>query len=397
MLLTKPSGWYSALWLVAAITATVYPIAAMGEEAVADDLGIDLQQLARIDPLVEAAIARGDLPGCVVAIGRRDGVAWLRAFGERSVEPKSELMTTDTVFDLASLTKPIATATSVMRLVEQGKLRLQSKAVEFLPEFGANGKEMVTIEQLLLHTAGFVPDNPLRDYQQGHAEAWRHIDALTPQTPPGEAFVYSDVGFITLGRIVEKVSGKPLDQFAAGQIYRPLGMDETGYNPTQEMVSRIAPTTKENGKWRRGNVHDPRAALLEGVAGHAGLFSTAGDLSRYARMMLSGGELDGVRVLSQKAVNEMTRPRDIKGDKRGLGWDVRTGYSRNRGELMTDAAFGHGGFTGTGIWIDPGLDLFVVFLSSRLHPDGEGNVNDLIGRIGTIAVAAARDAPSNAN
>lgn len=357
----------------------------------------DLSQLVAteplIKPLVAAAIERGDMPGCVVCLGRGSGIALIEAYGNRAVKPAVEAMTTDTVFDLASLTKPISTATAVMQLLERGQLRLRDKVADHLPDFAAGGKQDVTIEQLLTHTAGLIPDNPVGDYRHGKAEAWKRIDALEPVVPPGTEFKYTDVGFITLGRIVEKLTGKPLNVVVKERTFGPLGMKDTGYLPSESLFKRTSPTTQQyipekSEKWLRGQVHDPRAALLGGVAGHAALFGTAADLSRYARMMLGQGKLDGIRILGPATVAEMIRPRDTKGQKRGLGWDIRTGYSRNRGETMSPRAFGHGGFTGTGIWIDPELDLFVIFLSSRLHPDDQGTVNDLIGRIGTIAASA---------
>jgi len=360
-------------------------------QEVAAKQSLDLDHLNYIDPLVYEAIKRGDLPGCVIAIGRRDGVSYMKAFGHRSLKPSASLMTTDTVFDLASLTKPVATATCAMQMIEQGRLRLQDNVADLIPRFGANGKEEIVVEQLFLHTAGFIPDNPISDYQQGVTEAWKRINALSPQSSPGVRFKYSDISFLVLGRILETLDGAPLDRIVQTRLFAPLGMSETGYNPDPELRLRFAPTEKIDGQWLRGRVHDPRAALLGGVAGHAGLFSTAGDLSRYARMMLSGGELEEVRVLSQATVREMTRPRVVGESQRALGWDILSGYSSNRGELMSASAFGHGGFTGTGIWIDPKLDLFVIFLSNRLHPDGEGSVNDLIGRIGAIAAASIQD------
>lgn len=354
---------------------------------------IELRRLDAIRPLVAEAIDRGDLPGCVVAVGRTSGVAFLKAFGSRQLEPAVEEMTVDTVFDLASLTKPVATATCVMQLVERGKLRLQDKVASLLPGFDQNGKQAITVEQLLVHSAGFIPDNPLEDYDHGPTEAWRRINALAPQQEPGGRFVYSDVSFLVLGRIVEKLSGQPLHLVAQQRVFAPLGMQDTGFLPGESLLPRIAPTEKHDGRFLKGRVHDPRAARLGGVAGHAGLFGTAADLSRFARAMLAGGTLDGASILSPAGVAEMTRSRNVDGNVRALGWDVRSVYSRNRGELYSESAYGHGGFTGTGLWIDPDQDLFVVFLSNRLHPDGDGDVNDLIGRIGSIASASLTAAP----
>ena len=350
--------------------------------------GMDGQFGDRIASLVAAAIERGDLPGCVVLVGRRAGIVFEEAYGDRSVEPERVPMTTDTLFDLASLTKPIAAATSAMVLVERGQLRLQDKVATFFPEFAAHGKQDVTIEQLLVHSAGLIPDNPLADFHDGWASAKPKICDLEPIAEPGTLFKYSDVGFILLGKIIEEISGKPVDHFAREEIYAKLGMRETGYLPSEELRTRAAPTEQRDGKWLVGEVHDPRAAKMDGVAGHAGLFSTAGDLAIYAQMMLQRGRYGDVRLLAPATVAEMTRARNIGGQRRGLGWDRASAYSRNRGETMSRQAFGHGGFTGTVIWIDPGLDLYVIFLSSRLHPDGIGDVNDLAGRIGTIAASA---------
>lgn len=352
------------------------------------EAGMDGEHLRRIDAPIEAAIQAGDFAGCVVAVGRGEWLAELSAYGDRQIEPERQPMTTDTVFDLASLTKPIATATSVMKLVEHGKLRLRDPINKHLPEVSGEHGESITVERLLTHHSGYIPDNSLEDYRHGINESWRRLFALGPTDPPGTRFKYSDVNFEMLGKIVERVSGQPLDEFAREAIFTPAGMIDTRFKPTPKLAVRAAATERRDGEMLVGEVHDPRAALLDGVAGHAGLFSTASDLSRYAAMMLGEGTIDEVRVLSPATVREMTRPRDVSGVKRAAGWDVQSGYSSNRGELMTDQAFGHGGFTGTSIWIDPGLDLFVVVLSNRLHPDGKGTVNDLAGRIGSIAAAA---------
>lgn len=349
--------------------------------------------LDRIPGLAAEEIEAGQFAGCVVAIGTSEGVVYLEAFGDRQVVPQRLAMTTDTLFDMASVTKPVATATSIMVLLERGEVRLRDPINKHLPEItGEHGGE-ITVEMLLTHHSGYIPDNPLGDYRHGVDESWRRLFNLTPQQEPGTQFKYSDVNFELLGKIVERTSGQPLNEFAREAIYLPLGMKETGYLPPPELASRAAASEPRDGVDSGdpplvGEVHDPRAALLGGVAGHAGLFSTASDLSRYARMMLGGGELDGVRVLGAATVAEMTRPRDVSGQRRAAGWDVASAYSSNRGETMTPQAFGHGGFTGTALWIDPGLDLFVVFLSNRLHPDGHGNANDLAGRIGTLAASA---------
>ncbi|BBO35303.1 exo-beta-N-acetylmuramidase NamZ domain-containing protein [Lacipirellula parvula] len=376
----------------------------------AASLGLNQAQLDRIDALVKEEIEAKRLPGCVVAIGRTGGIGFLKAYGDRRVEPSQEEMTVDTVFDMASLTKPIATATSVMILVEQGKVRLRNPVAEYIPEFAQNGKENITVEDLLVHRGGLIPDNALSDYEDGEEKAWERLFAL-PTDRPGKQFIYSDVGFLTLGKIVERASGKNVAEFAAENIFKPLGMKDSGYTPSKELSQRAATTEKRDDEWMRGEVHDPRAYLLNGVAGHAGLFSTAADLAIYCDAFLRGAsnkssqELargdDGKSaahavppfVMSRATLAEMLRPRDVAGNSRALGWDNKSAYSTNRGELLSSRAVGHGGFTGTAMWIDPELDLFVIFLSNRVHPKGDGLVNPLAGRIGSVA-AAAIDGPN---
>jgi uncharacterized protein YbbC (DUF1343 family) len=358
------------------------------------DVGMNAARLAWIEPLVAQAIRAKRLPGCVVLIARHGRVAYFRAFGDRQIEPARVAMTTDTVFDMASLTKPLATATSVMILAERRKLRIEDPVAKYLPNFAQQGKDKITIEQLLTHQGGLVPDNAVKDYLDGPQKAWQRIDALKLQYSPGSKFVYSDVGYLVLGELVHRVSGQPIDDFSRDNIFRPLGISETGYLPAVELRQRAAPTERRDGKWIQGEVHDPRAFHLGGVAGHAGLFSTADDLAVYAQMMLGRGDYGGARILAAETVRQMTTPRDVAGKLRGLGWDIRSGYSINRGELYSPLAFGHGGFTGTVLWIDPQLDLTVVFLSNRLHPAGKGEVNRLAGQIGTVAGAAILDRSS---
>jgi uncharacterized protein YbbC (DUF1343 family) len=354
-----------------------------------EEAGMDPAKLAQIDAVVDEGLRAKNMPGCVVAIGRQGKLVLLRAYGYRQILPDRAAMTTDTVFDMASLTKPVATATSVMLLVEQGKIRVEDPVVKHVPEFGQNGKETITVLQLLTHQSGLVADNPLGDYRDGPEKAWERIAALGPLAEPGAKFIYSDVNYIVLGGLVKRVSGRRLDEFSREHIYVPLGMTETGFLPPEALRRRAAPTEKRDGKWMCGEVHDPRAFLLGGVAGHAGLFSTASDLAVYAQMMLGRGQYGGVRVLAAETVDQMTKPYKVPGGGlRGLGWDMRTGYSSNRGKTFSPRAFGHGGFTGTVLWIDPQHELFVIFLSNRLHPDGKGAVNPLAGRIGAIAVEA---------
>jgi CubicO group peptidase (beta-lactamase class C family) len=338
---------------------------------------------------IDAAVAEGlrekKMPGCVVAIGCRGELVLLKAFGRRQVEPEPAPMTVDTVFDLASLTKPIATATSVMVLAERKLIDPEQPVVRYVPEFGPHGKDQITIAQLLTHQSGLIADNDIADYADGPEKAFQRICDLKLTAAPGTKFQYSDVGFIVLGKLVERVAKKPLDEFARDAIFRPLGMRETGYRPNESLRSRAAPTEKRDGEWMRGVVHDPRAFALGGVAGHAGLFSTAADVAVFAQAILDQGRRDRCRILLPETVTLMTSPRPLtNGGLRSFGWDMQTGYSKNRGTAFSPRAFGHSGFTGTSLWIDPDLECFVVFLSNRVHPSGQGSVNPLAGQIGTI-------------
>ncbi len=357
-------------------------IAAMGDDLV--PTGGELTYAGNVANLVENSIREGDLPGAVVVIADSKQVIFAQAYGDKRLEPTEAAMTLDTLFDLASLTKPISTATSVMKLVESGAVDLDERVSHYLPEFESNGKDQITVRDLLLHVGGLIPDNHLRDYNEGPELAWQRICDLKLIAPIGEKFAYTDVGFIVLGKLVERVSGKPLDVFAKEQIFVPAGMRETGYKPGPKLRDRAAPTEQRDGKWMVGEVHDPRAYRLDGVAGHAGLFSTPSDLVRYGQAMLASVHSTPKAMFTSETFATMTKPHKVPRGTRALGWDHRSPYSRNRGESLSDHAFGHGGFTGTVMWIDPGKDLIFVFLSNRLHPDGKGSVNTLAGKIITL-------------
>src|SRR5690349_14253456 len=367
-------------------------------------------RLSQMDGVIAEAIANKKLPGAVVLVGRKGKIVWRRSYGDRAVEPAREAMTTDTIFDLASLTKVVATATSIMILVERGKLRLNDPVSLYIPELKGEGRERITIEQLLTHVSGYAPDFDLRERWTGYDEAIKRLIKEPLRNPPGARFTYSDIGFITLGEVVARVGGMPLDQFAQQYIFGPLRMTSTGFRPSATLKSRIAPTEKRRGQlsylgdtsdnvgaegevWLRGEVHDPTSYRMNGVAGHAGLFSTANDLAIYCQMILNQGTYGGVRILSPLTVAEMTRPRVVSstGATRGLGWDINTSFSSNRGDLFPLGSFGHTGFTGTSIWIDPASEMFVVFLSNRVHPDGKGDVGPLRGRVATIVAGSVTD------
>lgn len=389
---------YSLLILLAFLQTVIAETPATLPLRSPSSLGMDSGRLNAIDAIVREGIEQEKMPGCVVIIGRREGIAFRRAYGHRQLQPEKKAMKPETVFDLASLTKPIATATSVMILIQQGKLDLNESVATYVPEFAQHGKGAITIRNLLTHTGGLIADNAMADYANGADDAIANTLALKPNAAPGETFTYSDVGFIVLGHVVKAVSGRNVDEFSREHIFAPLGMTETGYLPSEDLKSRAAVTEQRNGQWMQGEVHDPRAYALGGIAGHAGLFSTADDLARYATMMLSNGRLNDAQILDNSTFQLMTTAVDIPRGRRALGWDAKTGYSSNRSDLMTSQAIGHGGFTGTGIWIDPAQNLFVIFLSNRVHPDGKGVVNPLIGRIGTVASAAILgDANSDAD
>lgn len=368
--------------------------------------GADAVRLARIDEVVAAAIAEKSLPGAVVIVGRGDAVFFRRAYGNRALAPAIEPMTLDTIFDMASLTKVVATTSAVMMLVEDGRIRLSDPVAKYIPDFGKYGKDRVTVRHLLTHMSGLRPDVDLGDPWVGYEAAIALAGDEVLGAPPGRRFVYSDIGFFLLADIVAKVSGQPFEQFVVARLFGPLGMKDTGFQPAASLRGRIAPTevctpygwpcAGPDAQMLRGTVHDPTARRMGGVAGHAGLFSTADDIARFARMLLRGGELDGVRVLSPLTVARMTSPSTPDGESnvRGLGWDMDSSYSSNRGELLPVGSFGHTGFTGTSLWIDPATHVFVVFMSNRVHPDGKGDVTPLRARVATIAASAFTDLPS---
>jgi uncharacterized protein YbbC (DUF1343 family)/CubicO group peptidase (beta-lactamase class C family) len=371
---------------------------------------VSREKLAQMDQPIAEEIAQHHLPGAVVLVGCRGQVVWRKAYGSRALEPAREAMTADTIFDLASLTKVVATATSIMILVERGKIRLSDPLSNYIPEIKGEGRERITIELLLTHRAGYAPDFDLKDRWTGYDEAIKRLIKEPLRNPVGARFVYSDICYIALGEVVRRVGGLPLDEFARRNIFAPLRMRDTGFRPALNLRSRIAPTEKRRGqlsylgdtaqnagaegdKWLRGEVHDPTSYRMNGVAGHAGLFSTADDLAIYAQMILNGGSYRGARILGPLTVAEMTRPRLVadNGWTRGLGWDINTSFSTNRGDLFPLGSFGHTGFTGTSIWIDPATQMFVIFLSNRVHPDGKGDVGPLRAKVASIIASAVTD------
>ncbi len=345
-----------------------------------------------MDTAINRAIADKKCPGGVLWLEHR-GASYHKAYGNRALVPGAEPMTEDTIFDAASLTKVIACTPAVMLLVERGQVKLDEPVQTYIPEFKGDGKEAITVRQLMLHVSGLRGDIETSTDWRGQQTAIQKACAEKLLSAPGAAFRYSDINFFLLGEIVQRVSHQPLEQFVTREVYAPLKMTDTGYLPPAARLPRIAPTEVVNGKPYRGVVHDPTARHMGGVAGHAGLFTTAPDLARYARMLLNRGSLDGVRILKPETVALMTSvqsPPSIRA-RRGLGWDIDSGYSGLRGKLFPLGSYGHTGWTGTSIWIDPFSQTFVIFLSNRNHPDESGNVGALRAQLGTLAAEAIRD------
>lgn len=356
------------------------------QAAEADDKS-EIDASAAIKQLVDQAIGEGDLPGAVVCCAGPGDVHYLETFGHRWVKPEPVALTKDTIFDLASISKAVSTATSVAMLYQDKLIDADLPVKHYLPEFGGRGKDAITIKQCLLHTSGLTPDNALADYLDGPEVAWEKICGLGLRSEPGAKFAYSDVGFIVLGKLVERVSGMTLDRFATSRLFKPLAMSDTMYNPPETLRSRIAPTENQGDDWICGRVHDPRSFEMGGVAGHAGLFSSVDDLVKFGRELLAASRGES-KLIRQATLDWMITPHPVPEQQsrgtRVMGWDHRSPYSRNRGEAFSERAFGHGGFTGTVLWIDPVKQLVYVFLSSRLYPDGKGAVNSLAGDIATV-------------
>jgi uncharacterized protein YbbC (DUF1343 family)/CubicO group peptidase (beta-lactamase class C family) len=346
----------------------------------------DTADLSALDSVIQTAVQNRDIPGAVLLVGHDGQVVYRKAFGERSLEPTRSAMTADTIFDLASLTKVIATTTAVMQLVEQGRIRLNDPVTKYIPEFAQNGKSDIVVRDLLTHYSGFAPDLDLSHPWIGRDTAYSMAFAETPDSPPETRFVYSDINFIVLGALVERVSGMPLDVYCAQKIFAPLGMVHTRFLPPQGWLPQIAPTEyDEHGQMLRGVVHDPTARRMGGVAGHAGLFSTADDLAKFAQALL-----DGKTILSPLTIEKMSTPQQppYASALRGFGWDIDSPFSSNRGELLPVGSFGHTGFTGTSVWIDPTTHTYIILLTNAVHPRGKGLTVSLRARVAT-AVAAA--------
>ncbi len=360
----------------------------------------------RIAPLVEKAIADKQLPGAVVLVGRDEQVLYRKAFGFISYSPAAPVMAPDTVFDLASLTKAVVTTTLIMQLVEQGELRLTDPVGKYLQQLTDTEVKKITMLQLLTHSSGLADGFDRREFWQGKAGLDGALAQLRLKTKPDQQFVYSDIGFILLGLVAEQITKQPLDLLAQQRIFLPLQMKDSRYlpldKPSQDTayVQRIAPTENLKGDadyqkllpnyaqpYLHAVVHDPTALRLGGVAGHAGVFGTADDLALFAQMVLNGGELKGQRLLSPLAVQRLLTPVVIGDQNRALGWDMQTAYSAPKGDLLPQESFGHTGFTGTSIWLDPASRTYIILLSNRVHPSRTTSITDLRAKLANIVAA----------
>jgi len=385
-------GGFSPKQFVLALIAGTTGLTATAQSNEHSIGGLRTDKLAEMDAVINEAIAEKKCPGGVIWVqtGVQNPFHYHKAFGKRALVPAEEPMTEDTIFDAASLTKVVACTPAAMLLIERGKISLDDKVAKYIPEFATEGKDDITIRHLLTHTSGLRPDVSLKPDWSGYGTAIRLACAEKLSAAPGEKVIYSDTGMILVGEIVRRVSGQPLDQFVKREIYEPLGMKDTGFNPPKEKLARIAPTEVEDDVPVRGVVHDPRSRRMGGVAGHAGLFFTASDLARYARMLLNHGELDGVRIFKPETVKLLTSvqtPPNVAA-RRGLGWDIDSSYSGPRGRVFPLGSYGHTGWTGTSIWIDPFSQTFLIFLSNRNHPTEKGNVSALRSALGTLAAEA---------
>ena len=373
--------------------AVIGVLAILCVQVLADEKPMTNSQLSGVDSVIEQAVADGNIPGAVLLVGHDGKVVYRKAYGSRALEPQREPMTMDTIFDLASLTKVIATTTAVMQLFEQGRVRMNDPVAKYLPEFAQNGKDDISVRQLMTHYSGLAPDLDLATPWDGKDTAYKLAFVEPPETTPGSGFVYSDINFIMMGALVEKVSGETLDEYTRKHIFEPLKMLHTRFVPPSSWRPKIAPTQyDEKDHMLRGEVHDPTARRMGGVAGHAGLFSTGDDLAIFAQALLDGG----AGVLSAVTVEKMTSPQQPPAAPvlRGFGWDIDSPFSSNRGDLLPVGSFGHTGFTGTSIWIDPTTQTYVILLTNSVHPRGKGNAIGLRTRVATAVTAGLQLNPS---
>jgi len=342
---------------------------------------------ADLDAVINQAIREDKIPGAVVLVGHNGRIVYRKAYGYRALLPVKEPMTADTIFDIASLTKIVATTSGMMKLFEQGRVRMDDPVTAYLPEF-QGGESPITVRELMTHFSGLRPDLDLEPPWSGYETGIRKALSDKPAGPPRTKFVYSDINFILAGEIVHRLSGLAENDYVKKILFDPLGMNETGYLPSPDLKSRIAPTEmQKDGLVLRGVVHDPTARYMGGVAGHAGVFSTADDLGRFCRMILDGGSTSsGTTLFDPATIRKFTTPATPPNQPilRGLGWDIQSPYSGVRGTLFPVGSFGHTGFTGTSIWLDPSSRTYVVLLTNSVHPHQRKAITPLRGQVATI-------------
>ena len=390
-----------------AILATVLLLAGCAQLPGKTGMRLDQARLAELDRAIEDNIAARKLPGAVFHL-ERDGAVHEQAFGAYTYDTGATKVTPDTVFDAASLSKVLATAPSVLLLAEEGRIDLEAPLVRYFPECAGGGKDAITVRQLLTHSSGLPAGLPAKPAWQGREAAYQLACTQSVTHAPGTFFRYSDINYILLGRLVEQASGMGIDRFVQQRFYGPLGMRDTGYLPLARMpAGAIAPTQRgaeaqgpalhgdlAPGQLLQGEVHDPTVRRMGNVGGSAGVFTTARDVARFARMLLNGGELDGVRVLSAQSVRLLTTSQSPAGlALRGMGMDIDSPYAqRPRGTVFPLGSYGHTGFTGCILWVDPGSRTFYVFLSNRVYPDDKSNILPLYTQLGTLSAQAAQAA-----
>lgn len=325
---------------------------------------INKEKLTSIDTIVERALEKKEIPGCVILIGQQHDIVYKKAYGNAALFPKIKKTSLDTLYDIASLTK-IFTAASVIMAAEKGLLRLSAPIKEYLPELDYPEKELITIKQLLLHSSGL--QNPTQIIQ---GNVLQHIYQLPPSCQPGTQFIYTDIGYILLGQIITKVSGRSLTTYMKKYLFDPLGMHETFFCPQNHLIDRIAPTNESQVVPYVGQVHDPIAHQMGGIAGHAGLFSTVDDLAIFCQMILNEGMMGNKQIMSRFAIQAMLRPWKIdQNNFRALGFDMQTRYSSNFSDFFPFGTCGHSGFTGTSLVIDPMSKIYIIILSNRVHSE----------------------------
>lgn len=342
----------------------------------------------RIDQLMESSIQNALISGGVILIGSRERTLFEKAYGRVSSTQDSRSMTVDTVFDLASLTKVIATTPAILKLAEGRRLSLVDPVKKWFPELEGKGKDDLLVMHLLTHTSA------LNDFSLAAEKPMRSaVDGVAEQSLKGEIgsrFHYADINFILLGEMVRRVSGEELNEYTARKFYVPMGMKDTGFLPSSELKSRTAATVGDGNLQFIGEPQDPLARRLGGVAGHAGLFSTSRDLAVFCRMMLSGGKSSDKKIMAERTVNQMTAPYFSRGGKvtRGLGWDISSPFSAPRGAFFSESSYGHTGYSGASLWLDPDADLFVILLTSRLEFRKKTEFSQLRSELSTLAVEA---------